>query len=68
MIISELPPTSVSMMGDMLRLYYFVYIHRSLYHPQQSANLQHISFVWERKNIVYPHLQSFANAYLLNMQ
>ena len=42
--ISELPSISVSMTRHMLRLYYLVYIHRSLYHPQKSTNLDPTHF------------------------
>ena len=48
--ISELPPTSVSMMRHIVRSHHFVYIYRNLYHPQQSTNLDSINFGWEREN------------------
>ena len=48
--ISELPPTSASLMGHMLRSHYFVYIHRILYHPQKFINLDAMNYGWERDN------------------
>ena len=47
---SDLTPASVSMMGHMLSLEYFVYVHSNLCHPQQSINLYSINLGWEREN------------------
>ena len=43
-VISELPPTSASMMGQMLRSHHFVDNHRNLYRPQKFVNLDPIHF------------------------
>ena len=48
--ISELPPTFAGTVGHMPRSYHFVYIHRNLYHSQQSISLDPMNFGWEREN------------------
>ena len=47
--ISELPPTSASMMGHLLRSHYCLYSSK-LYHPQKFINLDPMNYGWERDN------------------
>jgi len=48
--IAQLPPTSTSLMGHLLRSHYWVYMHRNLYNPPLFENLDPANFGWEREN------------------